>query len=162
MKTLFVIIAAAALTAPKGEIYNDAPVVTNVNFEGLATTSELDQKLEGYLPITKRYDNGLVIDNLLYFYETCEFWDAANFSSPVSMYDTLSVWKDAEFQKNVWVEGEIYLKGETLTNTIKKAASDAVNTVWDPALGVAWEARMYNGALYYVAVTNAPTAKGLK
>ena len=34
------------------------------------------------------------------------------------------------------------------------AARAVVNTVWDPALGVAWEARMHNGALYYVAVTN--------
>ena len=36
------------------------------------------------------------------------------------------------------------------------AARAVVNTVWDSELGVAWEARMYNGALYYVAVTNQP------
>lgn len=36
------------------------------------------------------------------------------------------------------------------------AARAVVNTVWDSELGVAWEARMHNGALYYVAVTNQP------
>lgn len=33
-------------------------------------------------------------------------------------------------------------------------ARSVVNTVWDAKLGVAWEARMHDGALYYVAVTN--------
>lgn len=41
---------------------------------------------------------------------------------------------------------------EIATNT----ARAVVNTVWDSELGVAWEARMHNGALYYVAVTNKP------
>ena len=36
------------------------------------------------------------------------------------------------------------------------AARAVFNTVWDSELGVAWEARMHNGALYYVAVTNQP------
>ncbi|MBP3405880.1 MAG: hypothetical protein J6N18_07235 [Kiritimatiellae bacterium] len=42
-------------------------------------------------------------------------------------------------------------------------ASDVTNivretqgTVWDDALGVAWQARMHNGHLYYIAVTNQP------
>lgn len=36
-------VAASVLTAPKGEIYNDSPVVTNVNLEGLAKTDEVPQ-----------------------------------------------------------------------------------------------------------------------
>ena len=36
-------VAASVLTAPKGEIYNDSPVVTNVNLEGLAVKSEIPQ-----------------------------------------------------------------------------------------------------------------------
>lgn len=39
---------------------------------------------------------------------------------------------------------------ETVTNV----ARSVVNSVWDASLGVAWEARMHNGHLYYIAVTN--------
>lgn len=42
---------------------------------------------------------------------------------------------------------------ETVTNV----ARSVVNSVWDASLGVAWEARMHNGHLYYIAVTNQPT-----
>jgi hypothetical protein len=41
---------------------------------------------------------------------------------------------------------------ETVTNV----ARSVVNSVWDASLGVAWEARMHNGHLYYIAVTNKP------
>jgi hypothetical protein len=33
------------------------------------------------------------------------------------------------------------------------------HTIWDDKTGVAWEARMVDGALYYIAITNAPTLK---
>ena len=42
------------------------------------------------------------------------------------------------------------------TSTVAQVARSVVNTVWDEELGVAWEARMHNGQLYYVAVTNQP------
>ena len=49
MNILCAILAASVLTAPKGEIYNDSPVVTNVNLEGLAKTDEvMPRKYEGY------------------------------------------------------------------------------------------------------------------
>jgi hypothetical protein len=41
---------------------------------------------------------------------------------------------------------------ETVTNV----ARSVVNSVWDASLGVAWQARMHNGHLYYIAVTNKP------
>lgn len=41
-------------------------------------------------------------------------------------------------------------------STVTNIARDVVNSVWDAKLGVAWEARMYDGHLYYIAVTNAP------
>ena len=41
---------------------------------------------------------------------------------------------------------------ETVTNV----ARSVVNSVWDASLGVAWEARMHNGHLYYIVVTNRP------
>ena len=49
MNILCAILAASVFTAPKGEIYNDSPVVTNVNLEGLAKTDEvMPGKFEGY------------------------------------------------------------------------------------------------------------------
>ena len=39
--TAIIAIAATALTAPIEKVYNDMPVVTNVTFEGLATTEEV-------------------------------------------------------------------------------------------------------------------------
>ncbi|MBR2920321.1 MAG: hypothetical protein IKL02_06510 [Kiritimatiellae bacterium] len=33
------------------------------------------------------------------------------------------------------------------------------HTIWDDKTGVAWQARMVDGSLYYIAVTNAPTLK---
>jgi hypothetical protein len=47
--------------------------------------------------------------------------------------------------------------GSTITEAmadVTNVARSVVNTIWDPQLGVAWEARMHNGTLYYVAVTN--------
>lgn len=37
-----------------------------------------------------------------------------------------------------------------ITNIVR----DNIGTVWDSSLGVAWQARMHNGHLYYIAVTN--------
>lgn len=39
-----------------------------------------------------------------------------------------------------------------VTNIVRETQG----TVWDDALGVAWQARMHNGHLYYIAVTNQP------
>ena len=44
------------------------------------------------------------------------------------------------------------MTAEAVTNIVR----NAIGTVWDGALGVAWEARMHNGHLYYIAVTNQP------
>lgn len=44
---------------------------------------------------------------------------------------------------------------ETVTNV----ARSVVGSVWDASLGVAWEARMHNGHLYYIAVTNKQEVK---
>ena len=50
------------------------------------------------------------------------------------------------------VSGDMIATMSAVTN----AARAVVNSVWDPQLGVAWQARMHKGALYYVAVTNRP------
>lgn len=39
---------------------------------------------------------------------------------------------------------------EAVTNIVR----NNIGTVWDAQLGVAWQARMHNGHLYYIAVTN--------
>lgn len=43
----------------------------------------------------------------------------------------------------------------TVTNIVR----DNIGTIWDDALGVAWQARMHNGHLYYIAVTNRQEVK---
>lgn len=50
----------------------------------------------------------------------------------------------------------VTFEGLATTSTVAQIARSVVNTVWDSELGVAWEARMHNGQLYYVAVTNQP------
>ena len=45
---------------------------------------------------------------------------------------------------------------QELTNTVRMVVNAAGRYVWDASLGVAWEARMHNGHLYYIAVTNKP------
>ena len=82
MNILCAILAASVLTAPKGKIYNDSPVVTNVNFEGLAVKSEIPQ---------------------------------------------------------------------VVTNVVR----DVQGLVYDEKLGITWKQTMYEGNLYYIAVTNA-------
>ena len=39
-----------------------------------------------------------------------------------------------------------------VTNIVR----DNIGTIWDASLGVAWQARMHNGHLYYIAATNQP------
>ena len=50
MAVLAAALAATVLTAPKGKVYNDEPVVTNVTFEGLATTAEVEAKVAAATP----------------------------------------------------------------------------------------------------------------
>ena len=47
-----------------------------------------------------------------------------------------------------------------IPSVITNIVRDTVGTVWDAKLGVAWEARMHNGHLYYIAVTNQPPVTG--
>ena len=44
------------------------------------------------------------------------------------------------------------VSASTVTNIVR----DNIGTVWDSSLGVAWQARMHNGHLYYIATTNQP------
>lgn len=50
-------------------------------------------------------------------------------------------------------------KIEKRANALGLAMAKDIGTVWDSALGVAWEARMHNGHLYYIAVTNRQEVK---
>ena len=44
------------------------------------------------------------------------------------------------------------VSASVVTNIVR----DNIGTIWDSSLGVAWQARMHNGHLYYIAVTNQP------
>jgi hypothetical protein len=93
MSIFLTILAATVLTAPKGEIYNDAPVVTNVSFEGLA-----------------------------------------------NMYA---------------VRGEIASATNSIPQVVTNVVRDVQGLVYDEKLGITWKQTMYDGNLYYIAVTNA-------
>jgi hypothetical protein len=77
------------------------------------------------------------------------------------MYDE---WIAAPFWSDLYAAGykfEGYASTEQVKHlptheTVTNVARSVVNSVWDAALGVAWEARMHNGHLYYIAVTNKP------
>jgi hypothetical protein len=72
----------------------------------------------------------------------------------------LNVWDVAEVAPGKFkVEGSAgmeQIKRLPTHETVTNVARSVVNSVWDAALGVAWEARMHNGHLYYIAVTNKP------
>jgi hypothetical protein len=54
------------------------------------------------------------------------------------------------------IKSHVDAVANNLPQMVTNVARSVVNTVWDAKLGVAWEARMHNGQLYYVAVTNKP------
>ena len=56
-----------------------------------------------------------------------------------------------------WWMNEDFSGGEETVaylSDVTNVARSVVNSVWDASLGVAWQARMHNGHLYYIAVTN--------
>ena len=179
-----VCVAAEVQTAKLGELDLDAQprVVTNVTFEGLAFEKDLATKrdksdLSVYaeqwqlpaeaLPVTldgvvvktikltpDRYGSSSI--NIELDGEYCgDFDENGEFigSAPdVKFAGKYGVTIDTKWPCLVKVTSPI----DTIAtmSAVTNAARAVVNTVWDPALGVAWEARMHNGALYYVAVTN--------
>lgn len=159
MNMLIAILAASVLTAPKGKIYNDEPVVTNVSFEGLATTASVADVTKTRLPASPAPDDpdyGWIIDKWLRFNGYTHFYQPADFQQQVMFTDY------------VGFNGRVMVGDYNLNDALREATSHisapaatniaraVQNTVYDPALGVAWTAYMHNGSLYYIATTNAP------
>ena len=61
------------------------------------------------------------------------------------------VWK---YRRNAL--GLAMAKDAVSASTVTNIVRDNIGTVWDSSLGVAWQARMHNGHLYYIAATNQP------
>lgn len=84
-------------------------------------------------------------------------WDGVFYNSTLPVYyngheGVPGEWPRLSFPTSIKPTGDQL----ATTSTVAQVARQVVNTVWDSELGVAWEARMHNGQLYYVAVTNQP------
>lgn len=89
------------------------------------------------------------------------YFDEVGVASSIQMYSSATYFfGDKPYKTGEWPRLKTSLQptGDQLatTSTVAQIARAVVNTVWDSELGVAWEARMHNGQLYYVAVTNQP------
>jgi hypothetical protein len=174
-------LAASVLTAPKGEIFNDSPVVTNVSLAGLARTDEvMPGKVEGYW---ESFADGMGIalsrpsDEMQSFQigpEGFSFYDyygnTARLNDPglsigSRIYQTYGIYdsgacynlyfplltKDETFA----VKSDIENITKDLPQTVKEVVRDVQGLVYDEKLGITWKQTMYDGNLYYIAVTNA-------
>lgn len=196
MNIIFTLLAAAVLTAPKGSIFNNGQIVTNVDLSGLATVADLDAKRDktdlavyemqddvggAYLPpeaLPVVYGDE-ILETRIYFKvmspEEHAPFDAAYFiadrNGPFGNFFTNGTWYGGI--SGLTFAGRDPIRGQwpyliipkklapsadqlAKTSTVAQVARSVVNTVWDEKLGVAWEARMHDGCLYYVAVTNEP------
>lgn len=67
---------------------------------------------------------------------------------------------DDELSTKSYVDGLVSHEKENIIAMIpneeklKDIAGDAMNSIWDEKLGITWRARMIDGNLYYIAVTN--------
>jgi uncharacterized secreted protein with C-terminal beta-propeller domain len=211
MNIILTLLAAAVLTAPKGSIYNNEQVVTNIDLSGLATAADIDKATNAVhvstiaavdvkrdktdLAVYEMQDdvNGAylppealpvvygdeIIETRIYFKvmkpEDYAPFDAAYFiankTDPMGNFYTdgkwYGGWSGLTFGGRDPIPGQwpvlvipkkLAPSADKLatTSTVTQVARSVVNTVWDEKLGVAWEARMHNGCLYYVAVTNEP------
>ena len=55
-----------------------------------------------------------------------------------------------------YIAGQIAAATNPIPAAVTNIVRDNIGTIWDDAHGVAWQARMHNGHLYYIAVTNQP------
>jgi hypothetical protein len=184
-------LAASVLTAPKGEIYNDAPVVTNVSFEGLAKTTDVATLRNSLHSISNRAVNSLGVNisyspyikknvfsvtNNLHFYGKRYMYFNVEDDEPISLYSEgdvvvrganlyISDWDDFRIEGDkAWPEYEQSLPdyiSETISAAVVPAPAitnivrDVQGLVYDEKLGITWKQTMYDGNLYYIAVTNA-------
>ena len=198
----FALLATQAATidkAPLDTIPGNATIVTNVTFEGLATTTSVSTAYRDALvaatnTASQGWSEWSFRAEIWTDYEpgpSVPFEEAfptstisISYDPPVDDMDGMwsiffngEMWGDQYGDENESyvatglnpVPGRGYVLFTAERKRIKKdalglinapmatnIARSVVNTVWDAALGVAWEARMHNGALYYVAVTNQP------
>jgi hypothetical protein len=181
MNIFLTILAASVLTAPKGEIFNDSPVVTNVSLAGLAKTDEvMPGKVEGYW---ESFADGMGItlsrpnDEMRSFQispEGFSFYDYYGNTAQLNdlglsigsrIYQTYGIYdsgacynlyfplltKDETFA----VKSDIENITKDLPQTVKEVVRDVQGLVYDEKLGITWKQTMYDGNLYYIAVTNA-------
>lgn len=185
--------AAAVTWAPLDVIPGNAAVVTNVTFEGLATTSDLATApfvplkgvgytitpfsgglrvtggSSGYVDITgdgiltsgiQYFQNNIIFPHLYKRYvftgESYEYklngdeskYYRILFPTP-ARDDTLAL------KSEVVTSNDLAAVTSTIPETVTNVVRDVQGLVYDEKLGITWKQTMYDGNLYYVAVTNA-------
>lgn len=177
-----IILAATVTTAPKGKIHNTDPIVTGVSFEGLAKTDEVipgkgeywkaaavDSGINILEPNAGREVYLLLTPYYLYYYDAqigySSYYGAFGMSvggrsyerdsivDPDSMYriNFPAIEKDETFA----LRSDIESIKKDLPETVKEVVRDVQGLVYDEKLGITWKQTMYDGNLYYIAVTNA-------
>lgn len=172
------ILAATALTAPLEKVYNDAPVVTNVTFEGLSTKAEVTDALAPYA--TRGYVDDKVSDvagtadkalgaattagNQLSAHEGRADNPHGVTAAQVGAYtkaQTAAAISSAlaDMAHAATVNSALALKADkselaAVTNAVRETVRETGSLYWDPELEVTWQGRFEGGYLYYVTVTN--------
>lgn len=176
-------VAASVLTAPKGEIFNDSPVVTNVSLEGLAKSDEvMPGKVEGYwessadgmgITLFGHYE-GIGMQSFQIGPDGFSFYDYYGNTAQLNdlglsigsrIYQTYGIYDSAACynlyfplltkDETFAVKSDVENITKDLPETVKEVVRDTQGLVYDEKLGITWKQTMYDGNLYYIAVTNA-------
>lgn len=178
----FLASAAEVKTAPLDDVAGTTPVVTNVSFEGLAKSDEVmpgkgeywkaaavDTGINILDPKADREVHLELTPYWLYFYDAqigySSYYGTFGMSVGGRSYEKDSIVdpngiyrinfpaidKDETFALRSDVEN---IKKD-LPETVKEVVRDVQGLVYDEKLGITWKQTMYDGNLYYIAVTNA-------
>ena len=163
---------AEATNAVASIVTNVVPGYTEWSFS--CEVPEIQAALNANPPGVSRMSNG---DEIFYLYKVPvvegyqhgnpESWDYDSWDNPTWMSCGSVYYNDDGFIAVVATRKSITRNALGLARikdieklptheTVTNVARSVVNSVWDASLGVAWEARMHNGHLYYIAVTNRP------
>lgn len=174
--------AAEVKTAPLDDIAGTTPVVTNVSFEGLAKTAEV-MPIEGEYWKAAAVDSGINIlepnagrevylsltPYYLYYYDAQigygSYYATSGMSTGGRLYERDSIvdpngmyrirFPAIEKDETFAVKSDVDSIKKDLPETVKEVVRDVKGLVYDEKLGITWKQTMYDGNLYYIAVTNA-------
>lgn len=174
--------AAEVKTAPLDDVAGTTPVVTNVSFEGLAKSDEVmpgkgdwwkasavesginildpNARREVYLQLTPYWLNffDAQIDYSSYYgvfgmSVGGRSYEKDSIADPNGMYKIHfpAIEKDETFA----IKSDIERATNNIPQVVTNVVRDVQGLVYDEKLNITWKQTMYDGNLYYIAVTNA-------